>query len=65
MDYTRAYPCPLSPERLPLPRCRGAQRWRMADGIGGQLDTMQSRQTKLLRRYLSEKSDKGRAYINP
>tara|TARA_Y100000385_G_scaffold53362_1_gene50778 strand:- start:1917 stop:3152 length:1236 start_codon:yes stop_codon:yes gene_type:complete len=33
--------------------------------IGGQLDTMQSRQTKLLQRYLSEKPNKGRAYINP
>jgi imidazolonepropionase-like amidohydrolase len=33
--------------------------------IGGEVDTMQSRQTKLLQRYLSEKPNKGRAYINP
>lgn len=33
--------------------------------IGGKVDTMQSRQTQLLQRYLPEDPGMGRAYINP
>lgn len=33
--------------------------------IGGKVDTMQSRQTYLLQRYLPEEPGRGRAYINP
>jgi len=33
--------------------------------IGGQIDTMQSRQTYLMQRYLPEAPDKARAYITP
>jgi len=33
--------------------------------IGGQLDSMQSRQTQLLQRYLPVDAGMGRAYINP
>lgn len=38
-----------------------------ADAVitGGQMDTMHSRQTRLLQRYLPENPGKGRAYINP
>ena len=33
--------------------------------IGGKVDSMQSRQTYLLQRYLPEEPGQGRAYINP